>query len=53
MWSGISACLMVRLARVFSRADLTDMAGKAGFGNVQFRNLMKLPGNSLMTAVRS
>jgi ubiquinone/menaquinone biosynthesis C-methylase UbiE len=39
--------------RVFSRADLTTMAGQAGFGNVQFRNLMKLPGNSLMTAVRS
>jgi hypothetical protein len=38
--------------RLFSRADLTDMAGQAGFGSVQFRNLMKLPGNSLMTAVR-
>ncbi|GJM42015.1 MAG: hypothetical protein DHS20C20_22970 [Ardenticatenaceae bacterium] len=36
--------------RVFSRADLTQMAEKAGFTNVQFHNLSRLPGNSLMTA---
>ncbi len=39
--------------RVFSRPDLTDMADKAGFTSIQFYNLSKLPGNSLMTAVRS
>ncbi|MBE2224226.1 MAG: methyltransferase [Anaerolineae bacterium] len=38
--------------RVFSRDDLTHMAGKVGFGTIQFHNLRNLPGNSLITAVR-
>ena len=39
--------------RVYSRDDLTHMVGKAGFGTIQFHNLRRLPGNSLMTAVRT
>ena len=39
--------------RVYSRADLTYMAEEAGFANIQFHNLSRLPGNSLMTADRS
>ena len=38
--------------RVFSRDDLTRMANVAGFDAVQFYNLRKLPGNSLMVATR-
>ncbi len=39
--------------RVFSRTDLTHMAETAGFTNIQFHNLSRLPGNGLMTAIRS
>lgn len=38
--------------RVFSRDDLAMMADNAGFTSVQFHNLTRLPGNSLMIAVR-
>ena len=38
--------------RVFSRDNLTQMADQANFATIQFHNLTRLPGNSLMIAVR-
>lgn len=37
--------------RVYSRAEMTEMCHQAGFTNIQFHNLPKLPGNTLVTAV--
>jgi ubiquinone/menaquinone biosynthesis C-methylase UbiE len=39
--------------RVYSRAEMTEMCRQAGFSNIQFHNLLKLPGNTLMTAVKA
>jgi ubiquinone/menaquinone biosynthesis C-methylase UbiE len=38
--------------RVFGQDDLAHMANEAGFGNIQFHSLQRLPGNSLMIAER-
>lgn len=38
--------------RIFSRDDMNEIVSRAGFTKVQFHNLRKLPGNTLLTAVR-
>jgi ubiquinone/menaquinone biosynthesis C-methylase UbiE len=37
--------------RVYSRTEMTEMCGQAGFTNIQFHNLPRQPGNTLVTAV--
>ncbi len=37
--------------RVYSRAEMTAMCHQAGFTDINFHNLPKLPGNTLVTAV--
>lgn len=39
--------------RVFSREEMTAVCSRAGFTGIQFHNLPKLPGNTLLTAVYS
>lgn len=39
--------------KVFAQEDLADMVEKADFTEIQFHNLQRLPGNSLMTAARA
>ena len=38
--------------RVFSTDELSDMANTAGFVDIKFHSLQRLPGNSLMVAER-
>ena len=38
--------------RIFSREEMSEMISRAGFTNIQFHNLLRLPGNTLLTAVR-
>jgi ubiquinone/menaquinone biosynthesis C-methylase UbiE len=37
--------------RIFSREEMTEMCRRAGFRDIQFHNLSRLPGNTLLTAV--
>jgi uncharacterized protein (DUF934 family) len=39
--------------RIFSRDEMSEMCQRAGFSDMQFHNLPSLPGNTLLTAVRS
>jgi cyclopropane fatty-acyl-phospholipid synthase-like methyltransferase len=39
--------------RIFSREEMMEICQQAGFSGMQFHNLSSLPGNTLLTAVKS